>query len=72
MERIWIGLLPPALRALSNYIDKYLLSKVFHEEKNLSVLLIFSSIMGILVLPFILVFADNVFAISTLNKVLMI
>jgi uncharacterized membrane protein len=72
MKRIWIGLLPPALRAITNYIDKYLLSKVFHEEKNLSVLLIFSSIVGIIVLPFILIFADNVFAISTFNKIVMI
>lgn len=72
MQRIWIGLLPPALRAISNYIDKYLLSKLFHEEKNLSVLLIFSSIMGIVLLPFILVFTDNVFAISALNKIVMI
>lgn len=72
MKRIWIGLLPPALRAITNYIDKYLLSKVFHEEKNISVLLIFSSIVGIIALPFILIFADNVFAISTLNKIVMI
>lgn len=72
MQRIRIWLLSPALRAISNYIDKYLLSRIFHEEKNLSVLLIFSSIMGIILLPFILIFADNIFAISTLNKLLMI
>lgn len=72
MKRIRIGLLPPALRAMSIYIDKYLLSKIFREEKNISVLLIFSSIMGIVVLPFILLFADNVFAISAFNKIVMI
>ena len=72
MKRIWIGLLAPALWALCNYIDKYLLSKIFHEEKNISVLLIFSSIIGIILLPFIFFFADKVFAISTVNKLLMI
>ncbi len=72
MQRIWIGLLCPALRAISNYMDKYLLSKFFQEEKNLSILLIFSSIIGIVLLPFIFFFADNVFAISTINKLLMI
>ncbi|MCX6824400.1 MAG: EamA family transporter [candidate division SR1 bacterium] len=53
-------------------MDKYLLSKFFQEEKNLSILLIFSSIVGIVLLPFIFFFADNVFAISTINKLLMI
>lgn len=72
MQRIRIGLLCPALRALSNYIDKYLLSNIFHEEKNLSVLLIFSSIVWVIVIPFALFFSDNIFAISNINKVLMI
>lgn len=72
MQRIWIGLLCPALRAISSYIDKYLLSKFFQEEKNLSILLIFSSAIGVVVLPFIFFFADNVFAISNMNKLLMI
>jgi uncharacterized membrane protein len=72
MKRILIGLLCPALRAISNCIDKYLLSKVFHEEKNLSVLIIFSSIIWIAIIPFIIIFADNVFVISNINKLLMI
>jgi len=72
MQRIRIGLLCPALRAISNCIDKYLLSKVFYEEKNLSVLIIFSSIIWIAILPFIIIFADNVFVISNMNKLLMI
>lgn len=72
MQRIWIGLLCPALRAISNYMDKYFLSRFFQEEKNLSILLIFSSIVAIILLPFIFFFAENIFAISTLNKLLMI
>jgi len=68
MKRFWIGLLCPALRAINNYIDKYLLSKIFHEERNLSVLLIFSSIIWIVALTIIRFFAGNVFAISTLDK----
>ncbi len=71
MGRIRIGLLCPALRAISNYIDKYLLSKVFIGEKNISVLLIFSSIIGIVILPIILLFNHHVFAISNVNKLLM-
>lgn len=72
MKRIRIGILSPALRAICNYVDKYLLSKVFHEEKNLSVLLIFSSIIGIVLLPFIRFFANDVFTISNINKLMMI
>ena len=72
MKRFLIWLLSPALRAICNYIDKYLLSKIFNEESNLSVLLIFSSAIWIIALPFIWMFANNVFAISTMHKLVMI
>jgi len=59
MNIFLIALLPPALWSVTNYIDKYLVSKVF-KGGGKGALLIFSSLIGILIIPIIYTFVPEV------------
>ena len=72
MQRILIGLIVPILFAITNYIDKYMISKFFGTENNLSILMIFSSIVWIFVLPIIYFFNPNILNISNPHKLILI
>lgn len=52
MNWFLIALLPPALWSITNHFDKYLLSKYF-KGGGVGALMVFSSIIGLLLLPFI-------------------
>jgi len=54
MTWFYIALIPPALWAATNHIDKYLVSKYF-KGGGIGALMIFSSIIGLFILPFILI-----------------
>lgn len=71
MNWFLIGLIPPALWSITNHIDKYLLSKYF-KGGGVGALMVFSSLVGLLLLPFIYLFNPNVFNISLLNAGLIV
>ncbi len=59
MNIFLIALIPPALWGISNYIDKYLVSKVL-KGGGTGALLIFSSLIGLFIIPFIFLFYPHV------------
>lgn len=61
-------LVGPLLWAIGNHIDTFLISKYF-QEKSVGTLLIFSSVIGVIMLPFLIVLKPNVFDISFINAV---
>lgn len=63
MNWFLVALIAPALWALSNYLDKYLIGKYF-KDRSTGTLLIFSSVIGFLVLPFILFIEPSVLGVS--------
>lgn len=63
MNWFLIALIPPALWSVTNHIDKYLLSKYF-KGGGVGALMIFSSLIGIFVLPFLLFFHPEVIDVS--------
>lgn len=69
MPWLAIALVPPALFAVSNYLDKYLLEKYFKHQGN-GALIIFSSLIGFVALPFILIFTRGVFDLPVSDAVL--
>lgn len=71
MNWFWIALSGPALWGVSNFIDKYLLSRYF-KNRNSSSLIIFSSLMGFLVLPIVWLVEPGVFSVSLKNILFLI
>ncbi|MBU0998243.1 EamA family transporter [Patescibacteria group bacterium] len=69
MNWFLVGLIPPALWSITNHLDKYLLSKYFKGE-GVGALMVFSSLIGLFLLPFIYFLNPNIFNISLLNAVL--
>lgn len=69
MNWFLIGLIPPSLWSITNHLDKYLISKYF-KGGGVGALMVFSSLIGLLLLPVILIFNPNVFSISILNATL--
>lgn len=69
MNWFLIALLAPALWSICNHIDKYLISKYFKGSGTGS-LLIFSSLIGVFVLPIIFVFHPEVLSIDPLYGLL--
>lgn len=62
MNWFLIALIAPALWSITNHIDKYLIEKYF--KGGIGALLIFSSIIGMFVIPVIPIFKPGVFDIS--------
>jgi drug/metabolite transporter (DMT)-like permease len=69
MNWFFIALIGPAIWGVISHIDKFLLSRYFKGGGTGS-LLIFSSLIGFLVLPLILFFESDVFAISQIKALL--
>jgi drug/metabolite transporter (DMT)-like permease len=66
-----IAIIPSALFAVSNYLDKYLIERYFKDQGN-GAMIIFSSLIGVAVLPFVLIFERGVFSLSPATTALMI
>lgn len=64
MSWFFIALIAPALWSVTNYIDKYLIEKYF-KGGGVGALLIFSSLVGVIVIPFILLVEQNVLNVSS-------
>ncbi|EKE19827.1 MAG: protein of unknown function DUF6 transmembrane [uncultured bacterium] len=71
MNWIIIAMFPPLLWAISNFIDKYLIVKYF-KGGTIGALLIFSSLMGTFLLPFIYIFNRDVFSIHLFAGILIV
>ena len=56
MSWLLIALVGPVLWAISTHIDKYLVDRYFHEH-DVAVLLVFTALIGLVLLPFIAVYA---------------
>ncbi|RJR28300.1 hypothetical protein C4564_05745 [Candidatus Microgenomates bacterium] len=63
MNWFLIALLPPALWSITNHIDKYLLGRYF-KGGGVGALMVFSSLIGLLLLPIIAVWHPEVLAFS--------
>jgi len=70
MHWISIALLAPALWAVGNHIDKYLLGRRL-DQRGVGALMIFSALIGLPMLPLILLIRPGVFQISLLDRTLM-
>lgn len=64
MNWFLIALITPALWAASNHIDKYLLSKYF-KSGGVGALMVFSSVVGVFLLPFIVFLHPEVLQFSS-------
>lgn len=71
MNWLIFATIAPLLFAISNYIDKYLVSKYF-KNSSPGVLVIFSSLMGLFILPIIYLFQPSVINIGLGFAVLMV
>lgn len=71
MNWFLIALIPPALWASTNYIDKYLIERFF-KGGGAGALIIFSALIGIIVAPFILLLERNVLQINASDAVLIV
>ncbi len=66
MNWFLIGLLPPALWSATNHLDKYLISKFF-KGGGVGALMVFSSLIGLFLLPFIAFIHPEVLVFSSQN-----
>lgn len=63
MSWLFVALLAPVLWAISTHIDKYLVERYF-KDSSVAVLLVFTALIGLVLLPFIAVFAPGFAALS--------
>jgi len=68
MNWFWIALIGPFLWSVGNHLDKYLLSKYF-KNTGIGALIIFSSLIGVVILPIILLFQADVFSLSLIQAI---
>jgi len=71
MNWFFIALIAPALWAVTNYIDKYLLEKHF-KTGGAGALLIFSALIGLPLIILIPLFDAGVFVVGVRNAIIMI
>lgn len=71
MEWFFIALFAPFLWATTNHIDKLLLEKYF-KSGGVGTLLIFSSLIGIVILPFLFFAYNDIFDISLVNTLILL
>ena len=65
------ALIPPLLYASTNFIDKILLEKYF-KDGGVGTLILFSSLLSVLALPFIILIEPEVFVISRTSALLLV
>ena len=71
MNWFFIALIAPFLYAITNHIDKYLISKYIKEGK-VGALIMFSALFGIFALPIILVINPMVLNISLWQIIILV
>ncbi len=70
MNWFFLALLGPLLYATTNYIDKVLLDKYF-KQKGVGTILLFSSLLSVIALPFIFLVDHTVFSMSARDILIM-
>jgi len=63
MNWFLIALIPPALWSATNHLDKYLVSKFF-KGSGVGALMVFSSLIGVFLLPIIVVWHPEVLSLT--------
>jgi drug/metabolite transporter (DMT)-like permease len=71
MNWFFLALIAPFLWAIVNHVDKYLLSNEFN-GRSINSLMIFSTLIGVFVLPIAYLVDPSIFAISSRNALLLI
>ncbi len=71
MTWFFLALIAPFLWAIVNHVDKYLLSNEFN-GRSINSLMIFSTLIGVFVLPIAYLIEPSIFTISTRNALLLI
>jgi drug/metabolite transporter (DMT)-like permease len=69
MNWFLIALIPPAVWSITNHLDKYLIGKFF-KGGGVGALMVFSSLIGLFLLPFIAIFHPEVIHVNPLNALL--
>lgn len=64
-------MIPPLLWAINNHIDKFLVTRLV-EKYGSEGLVIISSIFGLVLLPFFLIFVDGIFTLPILNNIILV
>lgn len=76
MSWFFIALIAPALYAVSNYIDKYLIDKYLSHDQfkkeDVGSLILFSSLFAIVILPLIALFNPGVFNVNLVSALALI
>ncbi len=70
MDWIFFAFLAPLLWVVSNYIDKLMISKYF--ENKLGALMVFSSVVALVIVPFVYFFQPHVLNIDLVTMVIVI
>jgi drug/metabolite transporter (DMT)-like permease len=70
MNWFLIALIPPAVWSITNHLDKYLLSKYF-KGGGVGALMVFSSLVGVFLLPIIYLLHPEALSVKPINAVLM-
>ena len=71
MKLFLLTLIPPALWAVANHVDKFLVSRYF-KDASLGAMMVFSSLIGVLVLPVALFLQDQAFAVGFLTPMIIV
>lgn len=70
MNWFLIALIPPAVWSITNHLDKYLLSKYF-KGGGVGALMVFSSLVGVFLLPIIYLLHPEALSVKPINAILM-
>ena len=71
MKLFLLTLIPPALWAVANHVDKFLVSRYF-KDASLGAMMVFSSLIGVLVLPVAFFLQDQAFAVGFLTPMIIV
>ncbi len=69
MTDFLLSLIAPALWAASNHFDKYIVGRYF-KNSSVGAMMVFSALIGVVVMPIAFIFQDSAFSISPVSAVL--
>ncbi|MBP6962452.1 EamA family transporter [Candidatus Saccharibacteria bacterium] len=69
MNNFLLSLIAPALWAVSNHFDKYIVGRYFRDT-SVGAMMVFSALIGIVVMPIAFIFQDSAFSIGSIPALL--
>lgn len=69
MNSFLLSLIAPALWAASNHFDKYIVGRYFRDT-SVGAMMVFSALIGIVVMPAAFIFQDSAFSIGPVSALL--